>query len=91
MMIEMSGTFIENVKIQCLRSLLFGKAIRKFKTLCDWIRNMTITHLIQVLLGLHKYSPTVNVLSKKLHDTPWNEENTLTKSEALHCSYGQTQ
>ena len=52
MTLEASGKLTENAKFQYLRTILCGKALRKFESLCAHIVRMTMTRLNQVLLGL---------------------------------------
>ena len=52
MAIEASGILAANEKLQHLRKLLCGEALREFETLCLQIRSTTVTNFNQVVLVL---------------------------------------
>ena len=65
MVLDMSGILIEGTKILYTLTLLYGKALRELKTLCDQIGDTNTTNLNLILLGLGTYIFIIKSLSKK--------------------------
>ena len=86
--IETSGMLASNSNTYYLHTILHCKVIHEFETLCFQIGSMTMTQLNQVILGLVTYFLFQNIVQNKVHNTTWNEEDALIKSEALCWSYG---
>ena len=62
---ERSGMLAAKAKLWYLRTILCGKVLRKFETLCLQIGSTTMMYLNQAILGLGKYFPHINVLPQK--------------------------
>ena len=65
MTIEALGAMFAAMKIQYLRMLLRGKALREFETLSGQIGHITNASLNHIILGLGTYLFPVNALSKQ--------------------------
>ena len=65
MTLNASGALTYNAKLQYLRTLLRGEALRQFDNLCSQVGIMAMAHFNQVIIGLGTYFPPVNAFSKQ--------------------------
>ena len=65
MTLEASGTIETAAKIQYLRKLVSGEALRKFDKLSDGVESTNPLKVKAVILGLGTYFLPVDFLSKK--------------------------
>ena len=56
-MLNASGALTYNAKLQYLRTLLRGEALRQFDNLCSQVGIMAMAHFNQVIIGLGTYFP----------------------------------
>ena len=65
MYLQAQETLTASVKIQYLRTLLRGEALRQLNTLCAQVGSTSKTHLNRIILGLGMYFTPINELSKQ--------------------------
>ena len=65
MALEAPEILAASVKIQYLRALLCGKALRQLEKLSVEVGSTTISHLNRIILGLDTYFPPANVIPKQ--------------------------